>query len=150
MLVLLLVLNLGLDAYGRESISSCSCKFDATEGIAHTLENPDGGGEVVDAASSLQGGGKNLNGGNEIVGEAVVQVTLLVEQVSEMIDDVEIANDGRACIAYKPDVPGAERRVRPYLKLEDILNPVEFLLKSVIRTLVSNSDSKRTSASIDA
>lgn len=42
----------------------------------HTLENPDSGGEVVDTAGSLQGRGEDLNGGDEIVGEAVVQVAL--------------------------------------------------------------------------
>lgn len=69
------------------------------ERIAHTLKNADGGGVVVDAASGLQGGGKDLDGGNEIVSEAVVQVTLSVKRVSKLIDDVEIANDSRAYIA---------------------------------------------------
>jgi len=41
-----------------------------------TLENTDGSGEVVDTTSGLQGGSEDLNGGNEIVGEAVVQVAL--------------------------------------------------------------------------
>lgn len=41
-----------------------------------TLENTDGGGEVVDTASGLKGGSEDLNGGDEIVGEAVVQVAL--------------------------------------------------------------------------
>lgn len=42
-----------------------------------TLENADSGREVVHAARSLESGSENLNGGNEIVGEAVVQVALL-------------------------------------------------------------------------
>jgi hypothetical protein len=45
-------------------------------GFAHTLEDTDGSGVVVDTAGSLQGGAQDLNGGDEIVGEAVVQVAL--------------------------------------------------------------------------
>ena len=41
-----------------------------------TLENTDSGVEVVNTAGGLQGSSEDLNGGNEIVGEAVVQVTL--------------------------------------------------------------------------
>lgn len=48
----------------------------------HTLENPDGGREVVDAAGGLQGRGEDLDGGDEIVGEAVVQVALSSDRVS--------------------------------------------------------------------
>lgn len=46
--------------------------------MAHTLEDTDGSGEVVDTASSLQGSAEDLNGGDEIVGEAVVQVSLAI------------------------------------------------------------------------
>lgn len=42
----------------------------------HTLEDADSGGKVVNTASSLQGRGEDLDGGDEIVGEAVVQVAL--------------------------------------------------------------------------
>lgn len=48
----------------------------------HTLENTDGGREVVDTAGGLQGGSEDLNGGDEIVGEAVVQVALDWESVT--------------------------------------------------------------------
>jgi hypothetical protein len=41
-----------------------------------TLENTDGGGEVVDTAGGLEGGSEDLDGGDKIVGEAVVQVAL--------------------------------------------------------------------------
>lgn len=44
--------------------------------MSHTLENADGSGVVVDTASGVQSRGEDLNGGNEIVGEAVVQVAL--------------------------------------------------------------------------
>ena len=47
-----------------------------------TLENTDGSGEVVDAAGGLQGGAENLDGGDEIVGEAVVQVALYQKPIS--------------------------------------------------------------------
>lgn len=42
----------------------------------HTLEHADGSGEVVDTASGLQGGREDIDRGDEIVGEAVVQVSL--------------------------------------------------------------------------
>lgn len=49
------------------------------DGVSHTLENADGSGVVVDTASGVQSRGEDLNGGNEIVGEAVVQVALSEE-----------------------------------------------------------------------
>ena len=49
---------------------------------AHTLENADGSREVVDTAGGLQGRSENLDGGDEIVGEAVVQVALSSGRVS--------------------------------------------------------------------
>ena len=42
-----------------------------------TLEDADSGGEVVDAAGSLESGSENGGGGDEIVGESVVQVALI-------------------------------------------------------------------------
>lgn len=42
-----------------------------------TLENADSGSEVVDSAGSLEGGGDDRDGRDEIVGEGVVQVALL-------------------------------------------------------------------------
>lgn len=44
--------------------------------VFRTLEDTDGSGEVVDTAGGLQGGAEDLNGGDEIISEAVVQVTL--------------------------------------------------------------------------
>lgn len=41
-----------------------------------TLEDTDSGGEVVDAASGPESSGEDLNGRDEIVGKAVVQVAL--------------------------------------------------------------------------
>lgn len=45
-------------------------------GNLRTLENADSGSEVVDTAGSLEGSGDDGNGGDEIVGEGVVQVAL--------------------------------------------------------------------------
>lgn len=45
-----------------------------------TLEDADGGRVVVDPAGGLEGSGEDLHGGDEIVSEAVVQVTLLEEE----------------------------------------------------------------------
>jgi hypothetical protein len=45
-----------------------------------TLEDTDGGREVVNTAGGLESGREDLNGGNEIVGEAVVQVALFVKR----------------------------------------------------------------------
>lgn len=42
-----------------------------------TLEDADSGREVVDAAGSLESGGENGGGGDEIVSESVVQVALI-------------------------------------------------------------------------
>lgn len=48
----------------------------AGEERVRTLEDTDGGREVVDTASGLQGSSEDLNGGDKIVSEAVVQVAL--------------------------------------------------------------------------
>jgi hypothetical protein len=45
-------------------------------GQRRTFKNPDGSGEVVDTAGGPQGGGEDLDGGDEIIGKAVVEVTL--------------------------------------------------------------------------
>lgn len=42
----------------------------------HTLEDPDGGGEVVQATGSLESGRDDGRGRDEIVGEGVVEVAL--------------------------------------------------------------------------
>jgi hypothetical protein len=41
-----------------------------------TLENSDGRGEVIDTPGSAESGSDDRGGGDEIVGEAVVQVSL--------------------------------------------------------------------------
>jgi hypothetical protein len=82
LLVLALVLDLGLDSciecqsrccavagsIGAENISRI--------GLGRTLENANGGREVVDPPGGPESSGEDGGGGNEIVGEGVVQVAL--------------------------------------------------------------------------
>ena len=42
----------------------------------HTFEDTDGSAKVVDPSGGLEGGGKHRGGGDEIVGEGVVEVAL--------------------------------------------------------------------------
>lgn len=46
----------------------------------HTLEDADGGSKVVDTTGGLQSGGDDGGGGNQVVGEGVVEVTLLLRE----------------------------------------------------------------------
>lgn len=89
LLVLLLVLDLGLDAYFRSMVSIVQQRVLCwgVQEWGHTLEDANSGGEVVDAAGSLQGSSEDLNGGDKVVGEAVVEVTLKdrEDRVSRMI-----------------------------------------------------------------
>lgn len=98
LLVLLLVLDLGLDAcivLAWVSQSFHSYRVDFHRSVksavgkgnrlsAHTLEDPHSSGEVVDPPGGAQGGGADGGGGDQIIGEGVVQVALngLVENVS--------------------------------------------------------------------
>lgn len=87
--------------------------------IKRTLEDSDGGREVVDPSGGLESGNDDGWGGNEIVGKGVVQVALWCR-----VSDVLFARLGR--LGGMPSL-GEEW----YLKLEDILDTVEFLLISV-------------------
>ena len=53
-------------------------------GDLRTLENSDGRGEVVDTPGSAESGGDDGGGGYKIVGEAVVQVSLLDCQLFDL------------------------------------------------------------------
>lgn len=64
-LVLSLVLDLGLD----------------------TLKDADGGGVVVDLARGAEGGLNDRGGGDEVVGEAVVQSALELEEVADLLEE---------------------------------------------------------------
>lgn len=87
--------------------------------VRRTLEDSDGSGEVVDSASGLEGGNDDRRSGNEIVGEGVVQVTLLHNLVRDYCDQPRLAE-------WK------------YLELENILDTLEFLLVSELKMYVSN------------
>jgi hypothetical protein len=65
------------------------CQTKALDDIgdkSRTFKNPDGSGEVVDTAGSPQGGGEDLDGGNEIISEAVVEVTLELEDILNTVE----------------------------------------------------------------
>jgi hypothetical protein len=70
-----------------------------------TLEDPHGGGEVVDPPGSAQGGDDDRGRGNEIVGEAVVQVPLSVYQLIAPFPPVLSSPD----TARHANVPGARK-----------------------------------------
>lgn len=79
LLVLLVGLDLGLDTcWERVSFYERFMR----SGRSRTFEDANSGREVVDAAGGLQGGGEDLNGRDEIVGEAVVQIPLEKGNVS--------------------------------------------------------------------
>jgi hypothetical protein len=116
LLVLALVLDLGLDAcLGNQSVSVPICGSGSGGYFPHggggrTLEDADGGGEVVDSPGGPEGGGQDGRGGDEIVGEGVVQVALWL---------LDGAGDG--------DKTGR----RAYLKLENVLDAVKLLLVAI-------------------
>lgn len=96
--------------------------------VCHTLEDAHGSGEVVHPPGGPKRGGADGRGGDQIVGEGVVQVALRrVARVS----------DSSVC----PAGPGSSQPGgHTYLELEDILDAVEFLLVSVSAVLPSAID----------
>jgi hypothetical protein len=99
-----------------------------------TLEHPDGGGEVVDTAGGLEGGGEDLDGGDEIVGEAVVQIALGWMLVWDhwarewmLVEDSRQISKDRKCRSIHPGID-----FFAYLELENVLDTIEFLLESAI------------------
>lgn len=46
----------------------------------NTLEDPHGGGEIVNTSGGLEGGNDDGGGGYKIVGEGVVEVALYIYQ----------------------------------------------------------------------
>lgn len=93
-------------------MSACRsyCRVEA----GRTLEDSDGSGEVVDSTGGLEGGNDDRGSGNEIVGEGVVQVTLLHNSVRDNCDQPRLAGWN-------------------YLELENILDTLEFLLVSGLK-----------------
>lgn len=114
LLVLALVLDLGLDACaiccqsnGLWDPGGVGPRIFPAWGLSRTLEDPDGGGVVVDSPGSPESGGENGGGGNEIVGEGVVQVALWL--------GIESAGPGHedelgAWVGQAEGIPGARKR----------------------------------------
>ena len=81
-----LVLDLGVDACVAVSVCAPRCGRRVAMGEKHTLEYPDGGGEVVDAPGGSEGSDDNAGGGDKIVGESVVEVALQLEDVLDVLE----------------------------------------------------------------
>jgi hypothetical protein len=75
-------------------------------GETHTLEDSDSRGEVVDTPGSAESGGDDGGGGNEIVGEAVVQVTLCSSQMHVLAKSEDAA---QVVSPRSSNVPGARK-----------------------------------------
>lgn len=73
LLVLALVLDLGFDACVGGSVFLCGVVGGM---VWHTLKDADGGGVVVDTSCGAESGREDRGGGDQVVGEGVVQVTL--------------------------------------------------------------------------
>jgi hypothetical protein len=86
-------------------------------GRQHTLEDSDGGREVVDTSGGLEGGDDDGGGGDKVVCEGVVQVALWGSRVRLL---------ARAVVCRRW-LDGALL----YLKLENILDTFKLLLVSV-------------------
>ena len=91
LVVLALVLDLGVDACAVVLVCApgCACgpgHCDVAIGGKRTLEYPDGGGKVVDAPGGSEGSDDDAGRGNEIVGESVVEVTLQLEDVLDVLE----------------------------------------------------------------
>lgn len=73
LLVLALVLDLGFDACVGGSVFLCGV---VGVMVWHTLKDADGGGVVVDTSCGAESGREDRGGGDQVVGEGVVQVAL--------------------------------------------------------------------------
>lgn len=108
LLVLLLVLDLGLDACfedGRLAKQRRQASPAWGWNSGRTLEDPHGSGEVVDPPGGLERGGAHAGGGDEVIGKGVVQVALRVVWVS-----AASSSAGRAAPQLGFSLPGAQRR----------------------------------------
>jgi hypothetical protein len=88
-----------------------------------TLEDPHGGGEIVNPSGGFQGGNEHGRRGDQVVGEGVVQVALRCRSRGQPSADVHAGFflSGRSRFAYRTT----------YLELKNILNAVKLLLVSV-------------------
>lgn len=83
--------------------------------VLDTFVDANGGGEVVDASGSLEGGGDDLLVGHQVVGKAVVQASLELEEVVYAVKELGICSmegrvsaDGKDWACYR----GIERERR--------------------------------------
>lgn len=80
-----------------------------------TLEDSDSRGEIVDAPGGLESGGDDRGRGDEIVGEAVVQVSLFHCQTavstpsSPRADPSRSGDAGGAVVSGPRDIPEARK-----------------------------------------
>jgi hypothetical protein len=75
-------------------------------GETRTLEDTDSRGEVVDTPGSAESGGNDGGGGDEIVGEAVVQVALCDSQQCALAKSEDAGQIMSPCPLH---VPGARK-----------------------------------------
>lgn len=67
--------------------------------LADTLEDADGGRVVVDTSGCAEGSLDDGWGGNEIVGEAVVESSLDLEKVFSVLEELDVAFvEGLECL----------------------------------------------------
>lgn len=80
--------------------------------VNRTLEDADGGGEVVDPPGSLERGDDDASGRDKIVGESVVEVAL------------------ESCVSPLPEV-FKWLEDTTYLELKNVLNTIKLLLEPI-------------------
>lgn len=88
-LELLLGLNAELGLEGSKLLHVLLVESIGTGLDLETLKNADGGGVVVDAAGGLEGSLDDGGGGDEIVAEGVVQATLELEEVVNVVKELD-------------------------------------------------------------
>jgi len=59
--------------------------------LFNSLEHSDGSRVAVDATSGLDGSGDDLGGGDEIVGEAVVETALNLEEILSSVEKLDVS-----------------------------------------------------------
>lgn len=100
-----------------------------TSKTGHTLENSHSRREVVDAARGAKSGGDDGGRGDEIVGEAVVEVPLALCQFAALSRPLQSPPEAQRVMPGQPPKPC----VTTYLELENIVHLVKFLLVSAVK-----------------
>lgn len=62
--------------------------------LRHTFEDTDSSAEVIHSSGSLEGSGDDRGGGDEIVGEGVVEVALIPWVISQKSYDSQVSQLG--------------------------------------------------------